>query len=244
MGHMAGVAALAAVAAAWTGAAEAQASEVVARWTFNGSSGTTVPAEGSGTISLVGGTSQSFPAGTPTDKFAEDQALNKSLSIGSFASAAVGSGTRGVMFQMTPPAGAGVTITWSQRHSSSSSRWMRFEYTLDGTNFTSAGVANDGLLEASSGADVWMNDRSVDLSKVSGVAGNPNFAFRIMSVFAPGTETYAPASSTATYSSLGSIRFDLVTVSATHLPGPGTASLLCAAALSMGRRSRPGCRTG
>lgn len=236
---MAGVFSMAAVAlATGTLTVPAGASEVVARWTFNGSSGTTVPAEGKGTISLVGGTSQSFPAGTPTDKFAEDQALNKSLSVASFASATVGSGTRGVMFQVTAPAGSGVTISWSQRHSSSSSRWMRFEYTLDGTSFTSDGLPNDGLLEASAGADTWMNDRSMDLSKVSGIAGNPNFAFRIMSVFAPGSDRYVPAGSTSTYSPLGSIRFDLVTVSATHLPGPGTASLLGAAALSMKRRLR------
>jgi hypothetical protein len=74
---------------------------------------------------------------------------------------------------------------------------------------------------------------------VSGIAGNANFAFRIMSVFAPGSDRYVPAGSTSTYSPLGSIRFDLMTVSTAPVPGPGTATLLGAAALSMKRRVRP-----
>ena len=115
---------------------------------------------------------------------------------------------------------------------------MRFEYTLDGTNFTSDGVPNGGLLEASAGPDVWVNDRSVDLSKVAGIAGNANFAFRIMSVFAPGMEMYVPTGATASYSPLGTVRFDIVTVSSTHLPAPGTASLLGAAALAARGKGR------
>lgn len=219
----------------------ALAGEVVTRWTFNGATGTTDPATGSGTATLVGGTTQNFTAGTTTDKFSEDPAQNRAWSVGSFAPTVSGSGTRGVMFQVAPPAGSGITITWSQRHSASSSKWMRFEYTLDGTNFTSDGIPNGGLLEASAGPDVWMNDRTVDLSKVSGIGGNASFAFRIMAVFAPGMDMYVPTGATASYSPLGTVRFDLVTVSATHLPAPGTASLLGAAALTargMGRRRR------
>jgi hypothetical protein len=180
---------------------------------------------------------QTFPIGTPADKLAEDP-LNRAWSVGSFAAQGTDSGTRGVMFQVAPPAGSGITITWSQRHSSSSSRWTRFEYTLDGTTFTSAGLPNDGLLEADTGGDQWINDRSMDLSKVSGIAGNANFAFRIVSVFAPGTETYVPTGSVSNYSTSGTMRFDLVTVNAVHLPGPGTASLLGAAVLTARGRSR------
>ena len=221
------------------GTGDALAGEVVTRWTFNGASGTTSPSEGSGTASLVGGTTQTFPVGSPTDKFAEDSAQNRAWSIGTFPANSTGSGTRGAMWQVATPANAGITITWCQRHSASSSRWTKFEYSIDGTTFTSSGIPNDGLLEATAGADQWTNDRSVDLSKVAGVAGNPNFAFRIVTVFAPGTQIYAPTGPPSNYATIGTVRFDLVTVSATHVPGPGTASLLGAAAMVVRRRARP-----
>lgn len=220
-------------------AGDAGASEVVTRWTFNGATGTTSPFTGSGVASLVGGTIETFPVGSPTDKFAEDAAQNRAWSIGSFPANSTGSGTRGAMWQVATPADAGITITWCQRQSASSSRWTRFEYSIDGTNFTSDGVPNDGLLEATAGPDQWANDRSVDLSKIAGVAGNPNFAFRIVSVFAPGTQTYVPTGPLANYATSGTVRFDLMTVSATQVPGPGTASLLGAAAMALRSGTRP-----
>lgn len=215
----------------------ASASQIVARWTFNGDGGTLNVAEGAGTASAVGPVSQTFPIGSPVDKSDPDP-LNRAWAVGSFAANGTGSGTRGVMFQVSPPAEGGITITWSQRHSSSSSRWTRFEYTLDGTTFTSAGLPNDGLMEANLGGDVWMNNREMDLTKVSGIAGNGKFAFRIVSVFAPGTESYAPTGSASNYSTMGTMRFDVVTVNSSHVPGPGTASLLGAAVLTARGRSR------
>jgi hypothetical protein len=215
----------------------ASASQIVARWTFNGVSGTTDVADGKGTASPVGPVTQTFPIGSPSDKLGGDP-LNRAWSVGSFPANGTGSGTRGVMFQAPTPEGAGIVITWSQRHSSSSSRWTRFEYTLDGSTFTSVGIPNDGLLEANTGGDAWINDRSVDMSKITGVASNPNFAFRIVTVFAPGTETYVPTGSASNYSTSGTMRFDVVTVTATPLPGPGTASLLGAAVLVSRRRTR------
>jgi len=227
-----------AACAGWVGTSgDASAGEIVARWTFNGVSGTTNVEQGTGTASPVGPMTQTFPVGTPVEKLGNDP-LNRAWSVGSFPTNGTGSGTRGVLFQVPTPAESGITISWSQRHSSSSSRWTRFEYTLDGSTFTSAGIPNDGLLEANTGGDMWINGRSVDLSKISGVAGNANFAFRIVTVFAPGTETYVPTGSASNYSTSGTMRFDLVTVSATPLPGPGTASLLGAAALTARCRRR------
>lgn len=230
-------AALAALVGSAGVAGEASASQIVARWTFNGVSGTTDVEQGAGTASAVGPMTQTFPIGTPAEKIGNDP-LNRAWSVGGFPANGTGSGTRGVMFQVSPPAESGITITWSQRHSSSSSRWTRFEYTLDGSTFTSEGIPNEGLLEANTGGDMWINDRSVDLSKIAGIAGNAKFAFRIVTVFAPGTETYVPTGSTSNYSTSGTMRFDLVTVNATHLPAPGTASLLGAAALTARGRGR------
>lgn len=244
MGAAHGAAAAVLAAVLWAGGeAAAGTGDTVALWTFNGPSGTTSPAQGSGTATLFGGTTQNFTQGTTTDKHASQSTDNKAWTIGSFPSTAVGSGTRGVMFQCLAPAGTGVVISWSQRNSASSSRWFRFEYTLDGTAFTSAGVPNEGLLEASAGADAWMNDRSIDLTKVAGIAGNPKFAFRITSVFAPGADYYVPTSPTGSYSPLGTVRFDLVHVTAAPVPGPAASSLIGLAALGARRggalRRRP-----
>jgi hypothetical protein len=237
---MAGGGAAASVAAALGAASlsgNASASEIVARWTFNGDPATLDVTDGAGTASAVGSVTTTFPIGSPIDKSGSDP-LNRAWSVGSFAAQGTGSGTRGMMFQVAPPADAGIVVTWAQRHSSSASRWTRFEYTTDGTSFTSAGLPNEGFMEANLGGDAWMNNMSMDLSKVSGIGGNSKFAFRIVTVFAPGTETYVATGNSSNYSVIGTVRVDMMTITATHLPGPGTASLLGAAALTARGRSR------
>ncbi|MFN3706583.1 MAG: hypothetical protein ACK4WM_11400, partial [Thermoflexales bacterium] len=60
---MSGVTLLSSLVFSWTSSAPrlASASSVITQWTFNG--GTTTPAVGSGTASLVGGTTASFAQG-------------------------------------------------------------------------------------------------------------------------------------------------------------------------------------
>jgi hypothetical protein len=101
-----------------------------------------------------------------------------------------------------------VVVTWDQRHSNTSSRFVQFQYTTDGTTFADFSppfVGNAG--------DTWFNGRTIDLTGVAGVADNPLFGFRILAAFDPNGTGYVASNTGSTYSGAGTWRFDMVTVS-------------------------------
>lgn len=209
-------------------AVSAQA-DVITQWNFNSNppdtsltTGTIAPSVGLGTASLVGGTSATFASGNAnggsTDTAGAD---NTGWNVTTFAAQGTGDLTRGVQFLASTVGFQDVIISWDQRHSNTASRWVQFQYTTDGTNFTSFGSPFEGTA-----GDTWFNNRSVDLTGVSGVNDNANFGFRIVASFAPATSAYAPSNSSSTYNTTGTWRFDMVTVSATAVPEPTSMALL------------------
>jgi len=221
------------------GSSEVSAAVQIAAWNFNGAQGTLEPSTGQGTAATVGGTSGTFSAGDPTDDGSTKPAENKAWNIASFAAQGSGSGERGVRFDVSTAGQGSLSVSWRERHSNSASRFVQFQYSLDGTTFTSTGLANDGIFEASLGGEVWQPQRTVDLSSITGVADNAKFAARIVSVFAPGTSGYAATAVGGNYSAAGTIRFDLVAFSGTPVPTPAAAGLGVASgvlALGGGRR--------
>lgn len=220
-------------------AVEAAAAVQLAAWNFNGAQGTLEPSAGQGTAATVGGTSGTFSAGDPTDDGSMKPAENKAWNIASFAAQGSGSGERGVRFDVSTAGQGSLAVAWRERHSNSASRFVQFQYSLDGTTFVSTGLANDGIFEAALGGEVWQPQRTVDLSSITGVADNAKFAVRIVSVFAPGTSGYAATAAGGNYSAAGTIRFDLVAFSGTPVPAPAAAGLGLAGgvlALGGGRR--------
>jgi len=175
--------------------------DVLAQWNFNGPSSTEVPggtiapspSHGDGIASLVGGVTSpasfstgesnggsSDPAGGPPPNYAWQTTT--------YAAQGTGSGERGVQFAVSTVGHSDIVVRWDQRHSNTSSRFVQFQYSIDGVTFTSDGLPADGIFEANLGGDAWYTARVVDLSGVSGVADNPDFAFRIVAVFAPAAE--------------------------------------------------------
>jgi len=228
-----------AVTALGASSAEASAAVQFAAWNFNGPQGTLEASTGVGTAVTIGGTSGTFSLGDPTDDGSAKPAENKAWNIASFAAQGSGSGERGVRFDVSTTGRSSVVVSWRQRHSNSASRFVQFQYSLDGTTFTSSGLANDGIFEASLGGEVWQPQRTVDLSSIAGAADNAKFAVRIVSVFAPGTSGYAATAAGGNYSAAGTIRFDLVAFSGTPVPAPAAAGLGVAGgvlALGGGRR--------
>jgi len=195
--------------------------DIITQWNFNnitpGTIGTATPSTGSGSVSLFGGvttpTTGSSGAGS-TDTATTNLALQTTTY------AAQGAAARGVEFSVSTAGFTGITVSWDQRHSNTSARGVEFFYSTDGTNFSSLAT-----FTATSG-DTWFNNRSVDLSSISAVDNNSTFSFRILQRATNGVN-YEASSSTGTYASTGTVRFDMVTINGkSAVPEPTSMLLL------------------
>jgi hypothetical protein len=210
--------------------------DVLTQWNFNSpvpdgnlATGTLAPSIGSGTASLVGGTTATFASGVAgggsTDPAPSD---NSGWNVTAFAAQGSGDLTRGVQFAVDTTGYTGVVVRWDQRHSNTAAAHVQFQYSLDGLSFT-----NFGAPFVADAGDAWFNGRAVDLGSVAGVADNASFAFRIVASFAPGTSLYAASNPTSSYAASGTWRFDMVTVSAAPIPEPSTYALLALGLLAV-----------
>lgn len=222
--------------------------DIVTQWNFNGPSTATVPggtasptvAVGVGTASLVGGITATFASGTSNGGSSDPVTTaptNYAWNTTSYGLQGSGSGERGVQFNVSTAGYFDVSVSWDQRHSNTSSRYVQFQYSIDGTSFSSAGLADDGMFVAGLGGDTWYNGRAVNLTGIAGVADNASFAFRIVAVFAPGSSGYVASTETATWAGTGTLRLDMVTVMGT-VPAPGAVAVLAMAGLVGSRRRR------
>jgi len=228
-------------------AASAHAQGIITQWTFEGD--TTVASTGSGTASLVGGTTSSFAAGSGG---------GRGWNTTNYQAQGQGSGTAGVQFLAGTTGYEGLQISFEHRSSGTGSRWAQVDYTLDGGASWVTGFWNNG--GGLSPHDSFYSF-TVDFSGVAGANDNANFGFRIVSIFSPlafnqnttlsygANAAYMRANAQATFSGTagtgtgdygasGTWRFDNVTVSGTLIPAPGAIALLGLAGLSGKRRRR------
>jgi|GEM_PF-1385699 len=198
----------------------ARATANITQWNFNSltpdanpSTGVTTPAIGAGTAALAGSVSASFSTadvnGGSMDPVTGD---DSGWGITTFAAQGTGDETRGVQFNVSTVGQEDIIVTWDERHSNTSSRYVRFQYSTDGFNFTNL----EPLYDSNAG-DTWFN-RTADLSSIPAVDDNPNFAFRIVAAFAPSTSAYAPSNTSSSYATNGTWRFDMVTVGGSPIP--------------------------
>lgn len=203
-------------------AAPAQAIPI-AQWNFNSSTpdnntgtGTTSPSIGTGVASLVGGVTGTFASGTAnggsTDPTTTD---NSGWQTTTYAAQGTENKLRGVQFAVSTFGWMDIVVSWDQRHSNTAARHAQFQYSTDGTNFVDYGAPFIG-----NAGDTWFNNRKVDLSGVSAVNNNPNFAFRIVAAFDPNGTGYVASNPTSNYASTGTWRFDMVTVSGNEFVPP------------------------
>jgi len=207
---------------------------VVTQWTFNTSNAalTLTPYIGTGTASYVGGTAPNgtgIAGGWDVDTTAVAPVVNNRWSMLTFPTASAASGTAGAQFAVSTAGYQNVVITFGLRNSNTSSKYAQLQYSTNGTNFADFGNVIEGT------GDLFTNV-SRDLSALTSTNNNSTFAFRVVSVFAPGTSAYAAAKSTSTYSTGGTYGFDLVTVNGTAIPSPGAVALIGLAGLVARRR--------
>lgn len=193
-------------------------------WNFNGPSSTTVPGGtnaptpfiGSGSASLIGGTTATYASGTASGGSSDTTVggTNFGWNVSTFPTSAASSGTAGAQFVVPTTGYRNIIVRWDQRHSNTSSRWIQFQYSLDGTNYINYnGVGTDsaGLYKATAG-DTWFNNRMADLSSIDSANNNPNFRFRLVTVLDPATGTYTAATPTASFAGTSTLRHDMVSV--------------------------------
>ena len=214
--------------------ASAQAS-VVTQWNFNSitadnntGTGSTLPAIGSGTAALLGGVTGSFSSGSASGGSSDPATTdNSGWQTTTYAAQGSGDKTRGVQFNVSTLGYNDIKISYDLRHSNTSSRYELVQYSLDGINF------NDSTLFDGNVGDTWFKNRNVDFSNIAGVANNANFALRIVSAFAPGTQAYLPSNNASNYGTAGTWRFDMATVSGSPVPVPAAFWMMSSALLGL-----------
>ncbi|MFC7775105.1 T9SS type A sorting domain-containing protein [Flavobacterium sp. GCM10027622] len=147
------------------------AQTTLTQWNFDSSS--TTPSTGTGTLTIIGGTTPSstaYPTGNP----------GLSYSITTFPGDTSASGTAGYRFATSTVGYNGITVSFDVSGTNQSSKWQRYEYTVDGTNWITLGNNNGDLLTT-------FISKSFNLPATCD--NNPNVAFRIVSIFAQPTNT-------------------------------------------------------
>lgn len=184
----------------------------LAHWDFNQTNAPSTASEpaiafGRGAASLLGGASGSFASGSGSDPGGLGGGTNQAWNTGGYPAQGTSNKTSGVQFRVNTAGYTNVLVTWQQRHTSTASRHVRFQYSTNGTDFMDQDVFSPG-------ADSVFAQCVNDLSAVPGVANNPSFAFRLVAEWqstatGSGTDGYAPTTA-ASYSVAGAIRFDMV----------------------------------
>lgn len=202
-------------------------SEVIVQWTFNSTTpdaapatGSLLPAVGRGTATAVGGVSSSFATGdTAAGRDPSGSVDNSGWQTSGYPASGTGNLSAGVRFDIDTTGYESLFFSWSQRHSSTASRYFRLQYTLDGLNFTDA-----DLITVT--ADSVFATHTADLASIAGASNNPLFALRLVAEFestaAGGTESFVATKNGGTYAPGGTVRFDMVTLAGTLIAGANT----------------------
>lgn len=150
------------------------AQTIFTQWNFDGSS--TAPNFGTGSMSLIGGTLESgtaYPTGNP--------ASGKAYSITNFPSDTNASGTAGYRFDVTTTGYTDITVSFDVSGTNQSSKWQQYEYTTNGTTWTVIGNNTPSGLITNFLTKTYVLPASC--------SNNPNFGFRIVSIFTPPSGT-------------------------------------------------------
>jgi hypothetical protein len=193
---------------------------IAAQWNFNSAppdttnaTGSIQPSIGNGTLAAVG-TTTAFFSGSPNDP-AQSGGDNSGWSTTTYPSQGTGNKTRGAQFSVSTLGYANISLAWDQRVSGTASKYFRLQYTTNGTDYV------DGPLITMQANSVF-ETKSNNLATIPGVNNNPNFGFRILAEFESTAITNANANYVTTsasgYSTLGTVRFDMVTVYGTAMP--------------------------
>jgi endonuclease/exonuclease/phosphatase family metal-dependent hydrolase len=206
---------------------------VFAQWNFNSptpdgntTTGTTSPSIGSGTASLVGGTTATFATGdTIFDPAGSTD--NSGWNTANYPAQGTGNKTRGAQFTVSTAGKQNIVVSWTSQSSNTGSKYGRLQYTINGTDFVDYPAA------FTNGTSYTVKTNS--LAAIPGVNNNANFAFRLVSEFESTAANTANANYVAagtSYGTAGTMRYDMVTVSGAAIITNSTPAALNSAAFN------------
>lgn len=177
---------------------------VFTQWDFNDSD--LNPNTGTGTASLVGGTgTRGFDSGRGST---DTSGTNFAWNTNSYPTQGTNNKTAGVQFSTSTVGFENIIITWNQRNSGTASAYTQFQYSIDGSNFVDFNAPS-----LAGGNTSFNNSNQVNLSSITTVNDNSNFAFRLVAAFDPNNNTsYTATNSGSNYNTGGTSRFDMVTI--------------------------------
>jgi hypothetical protein len=196
----------------------------LAFWDFNDNDAIVDGGVNGGTLSLVGGVTN--PTGTFAGSPLDSGSPNTGYQTTNYPAQGTGNLTAGIVFN-TPTTGyMNITVQFDVRWSNTSSKYLRFQYTYDGVSWI------NGPQLVAPGGDTWWSSQNitnpngntryyVSFSGDTNADNNPNFAFRILTEFGPSGQ-YEAALSGRSYSTSGTLRYDLVEVRGEVVPEPAS----------------------
>lgn len=231
------------VACAFAALPSVVSAQLISQWNFNSvvtdasaTTGSALASTGSGTASVVGSVSASFAAGSLRDAVPD----NSAWSLAGWPAQGTASGTAGVKFMASTTGFTGaITVSFDLRQTTTASERFQLQATSDGVNFfnVSGGAGSfgsvgnnsgtvfgsDGLFinTAANSSQAFVQNVAYTFAEGGEYSDNAAFGFRLVSVF-EGAQ-YDAAGASANYGTSGSLRIDLVTISAsapTRVPIP------------------------
>jgi uncharacterized repeat protein (TIGR01451 family) len=183
----------------------AHALTTITQWTFDyNNTSTPPPSTGTGTASLVGGTTA--PTSPPTYSGFPNVSGNFGWQTTTYPAQGTGNKTAGVQFQISTIGWQDIEFSFNIRHSNASANTIVVRYSTDGgSTFTDVATYTVNV------GDQWYT-RTVDLSGYPAVNNISDLRVRVVAAFAPPTNTqYVASNPNSSYSTSGALRFDNVT---------------------------------
>lgn len=190
----------------------------LAIWNFNNpifNVSNPAPYQGIGTASSTNVT----PLEQPTANADPDDSLTPNMAWGTenYPAATVSNKQAGVQFNVSTLGAKDINVSYDIRGSGTASKYHRLQYTTNGTAWidypTSSSVVSGGTSTS------IYTSFSYNLTGFPGVANNTNFGIRMVSEFestasygATNDSNYVAVGTTATYNPVGTLSYDLVTI--------------------------------
>jgi predicted extracellular nuclease len=208
------IGALIAAQMAFLPAMPAHAATTIAQWTFDGTSYTSstiaigpVPSAGSGSATLIGGTTASFAAGiTGSCPITPTVTNNCAWNTTTYPAQGTGNLTAGIQLTVSTSGFSNINLSFNQRNSGTAANTLVVQYSTDGSNFSTAA--------AFTSTNTNFYTRTIDFSGVPSVNNASTINLRFVTAFLTGTNAYTGTTPGGNYNAgSGTIRFDNITIS-------------------------------